>query len=82
MVRIPFKTIRQEAHIRPTTRDRAPFLGEHPILPRVFIFNGLGALGLSLAPLNSERLLNLILHQKPLPREVDIKRFSSLFSPS
>jgi len=43
--------------------------------PRFLIFNGLGTKGVSLAPYWAEELSKLIIQQKDLPKEVDIRRF-------
>lgn len=65
------------AGIRPASRDRRPLLGEHPRQKRMFVFNGLGTKGYMLAPLLSECLAGLMLHGKPLHREMDIARLKN-----
>jgi glycine/D-amino acid oxidase-like deaminating enzyme len=67
------------AAIRPTVSDRRPILGKHPQFQNVFIFNGLGSKGTSLAPYFSNILFQHICNGIPLPPEVDILRFSTLF---
>lgn len=61
--------------IRPATRDRKPFLGEHPTAENVYSFNGFGAKGVSLIPYFSKLFVNLIIDENPIPEEVDIKRY-------
>ncbi|MFN8577184.1 MAG: FAD-dependent oxidoreductase [Candidatus Sericytochromatia bacterium] len=61
--------------IRPTILDKKPLLGEHSENKNMYIFNGLGTKGVMLAPYFSEVLIDFILNKKPLPLEVDIKRF-------
>ncbi len=45
-----WELIGRSAGIRPATYDRRPFIGMHPQQPRIGVFNGLGAKGVSLAP--------------------------------
>lgn len=64
----------QEAGIRPTTPDRRPFIGCHPIHKNLFIFNGLGAKGYLIAPLLSKELIESILENKSINSETSIQR--------
>jgi len=66
---------KHEAGIRPTVKDRRPFLGRHPKLDNAYIFNGLGTKGAMLAPYFSEEILNFAMNDRILDPEVDIKRF-------
>lgn len=69
-----------EAHlagIRPTTSDAKPLLGSHPTAPNLYLLNGLGSKGASLAPLMSEWLFAHIYNGAPLPESVDIRRFDA-----
>ena len=72
VLNIPFQEMAHLAAIRPSTFDRRPFLGAHPEFPNVFIFNGLGAKGSTLAPYFARELANHLIFQKPLHPEVDI----------
>jgi glycine/D-amino acid oxidase-like deaminating enzyme len=63
------------AGIRPATKDRKPLIGCLNENPRVFMFNGLGAKGVSLAPYWAEHLSDFLLKKKDLNPEVDIRRF-------
>lgn len=69
------KIIDQLAGIRPGTTDARPFLGAHPTEPGLYIFNGLGAKGASLAPALSHELLEHMFEDMPLDPEADIRRF-------
>lgn len=62
------------AGYRPTVNDRKPILGEHPQMPGVFVFNGLGSKGVMLAPYFAEVFLNHVLHGEKLQKEIDIMR--------
>jgi len=70
----PYTITKHTACVRPASRDRRPFLGEHPKMKGMFVFNGLGTKGYMLAPYLSERLANLILKNIPLEREMSITR--------
>lgn len=75
-----FKITGQEAGIRPTTKDRRPFMGNHPQHTNVYIFNGLGTKGVSLAPYFAEEMLSFLETNKVLMPEANIERFYSLYS--
>jgi glycine/D-amino acid oxidase-like deaminating enzyme len=76
ILKVPYEIIEHKAAIRPTVRDRRPFLGQHPEIDKLFIFNGLGTKGASLAPYWSKVMIDFLLHQKQLPNVVDIQRFA------
>jgi glycine oxidase len=67
------------AGIRPSTRDRRPFLGQHPTYENIHIFNGLGTKGVSLSPFFARQMADFLVDRKPLDREVDIERYFSLY---
>ncbi|WP_114750161.1 NAD(P)/FAD-dependent oxidoreductase [Pleomorphovibrio marinus] len=69
------KILKHQVGIRPATRDRKPFLGKHPHHNQVYIFNGLGAKGVSLAPYFSKEMSDLLLKNRELQKEVNINRF-------
>jgi len=73
----PFTITEQKAAIRPTVKDRRPFIGLHPEYPAVGIFNGMGTKGISLAPYFAQHFAQHLLNGQPLMKEVDIKRFLS-----
>lgn len=75
MLSVDFSIVKEEAGIRPATRDRRPFLGESSIQKNYFIFNGLGSKGCLMAPLLAEELFNHIEYGEKLNKEADIKRF-------
>ncbi len=75
ILKAPFKIIEQKAAIRPTVKDRRPFIGLHPDYHKVGIFNGMGTKGISLAPYFAARFTNCLLGKEKLIKEVDIKRF-------
>lgn len=76
----PYQVITQQAGIRPTTKDRRPFLGNHPSHLNVYVFNGLGTKGVSLAPYFAHELLLHLEKNKDLMPDSNIQRFYSLYS--
>ncbi len=75
VLKLPFEIIRHVAAIRPTVKDRRPFLGVHPDFPRLGIFNGLGTKGASLGPYWAKHMTEFLLNNAPLDDEVNILRF-------
>ncbi len=61
--------------IRPTVKDRRPFLGQHPNNKGLYIFNGLGTKGAMLAPYFSKMMSDYIFGISDLTDEVNINRF-------
>lgn len=72
---MPFEIIDHRSAIRPTVKDRRPFLGRHPQYPQLAIFNGLGTKGASLAPYWAKHMADMLIYGKQLDSEVDIARF-------
>jgi glycine/D-amino acid oxidase-like deaminating enzyme len=82
LLTLPYQIISHEAGIRPTTRDRAAILGEHPSHKNLFCFNGLGTKGILQAPFLAQHLATHILQKTPLESKVDIARFNSFYTNS
>ncbi|WP_154856691.1 NAD(P)/FAD-dependent oxidoreductase [Cyclobacterium xiamenense] len=61
--------------IRPAIRDRRPVLGQHPSEKNVYLFGGLGAKGVSLAPFFSLQMRDFLISDKEPQKEVNINRF-------
>lgn len=70
-----FTFIEAKAGIRPSVKDRRPLIGSSRDFPGMFIFNGLGSKGTSLAPYFSAHLYNHITENTPLSDEVNIVRY-------
>ena len=68
------KIIDHKAAIRPTNRDRRPYIGPHPKWSNMYIFNGLGAKGSSLGPYFGNMLINNINSGKKIDMQVNINR--------
>lgn len=47
--------------LRPSTANRRPFLGKHPVYDKLYMFNGMGTKGASLIPHFSEQMADFIL---------------------
>ncbi len=76
ILKVPYEIIDHKAAIRPTVKDRRPFLGLHPQHSQLAIFNGLGTKGASLAPYFAKMMTDFLTEDKELLREVNIRRFS------
>jgi len=70
-----YEFVGHKGAIRPTVKDRRPFIGFHPEHPNVGIFNGMGTKGVSLAPYFAKHFVEHLVHNKDLMPEVDIHRF-------
>ena len=76
LVKVPVKAVlSHKVGNRPTTVDRRPILGKHPHHDHVYIFNGLGSKGVSLAPYFSKVMSDFLIFEKEPPKEVNISRF-------
>lgn len=80
LLNVDYTIVDHVVGIRPTVRDRRPFIGRHPNYKNVYIFNGLGAKGVSLAPYFANELVDNITTNKELNKEVNISRYYSLYS--
>lgn len=70
-----FVIIEEKAAIRPTMKDRRPVLGKHKIYNNMYIFNGLGTKGVSLAPYFSNYFADFLETNSPILKEVSLQRF-------
>ncbi len=77
-----YKIVGQQAGIRPASVSRRPLIGVHPEYDRLFVFNGMGTKGVSLAPFFSNQMANCLEEGNNLDAEVDIKKYYSLYSDS
>jgi glycine/D-amino acid oxidase-like deaminating enzyme len=80
LLNIEYQIIEQVAGIRPASKDRRPLIGNHPERKNVFIFNGLGTKGVSLAPYFARQFVNSIFNLEKLNDEVNISRYYPLYS--
>ena len=79
LLKVPFKTTGKSWGFRPVVRDRRPVIGPHPDENDLFVFNGLGTKGVSLAPWCAARLADYVTGAGSLPDELNISRFYPLY---
>ena len=72
---IQFTVTKQLAGIRPTTKDKQPFIGTHPLQKQLHCFNGFGSRGAMLIPFYAAHMVEYLLSKSDLIREVDICRY-------
>ena len=78
LLKIPYQVVGQQAGIRPSSKDRRPFVGIHPVHPSVGIFGGMGTKGVSLSPYLAAQFARHLLDGEDLEPEVNISRCVSL----
>lgn len=76
ILKVKFTVTNQMASIRPTVKERRPFIGLHPFYANIGIFNGLGTKGIMLAPYLSQHFTRHLTNGEMLMQEVDVKRFA------
>jgi len=72
-----------EAHLageRPSTVDYRPFVGLHPQVPEVGIFNGMGTKGYLQAPYFATQITDYLVNATPIMPEVSINRYRNVLS--
>ena len=79
LMKSQMRILSQKAGVRPATKDRRPFLGMHPEIENIGIFNGFGSKGVSLVPFFGKQFVDFLVYQKELSTEVNINRFASLY---
>ena len=70
--------VQHEAGVRPSSNDRRPILGAHPQQKNIYIFNGLGAKGVMLAPYFAQQLGANITAGKAIDKEASVERYYRL----
>lgn len=80
LIKMDYHVTHQNWGIRPSTPDRRPILGAHPLHKNLVVFNGLGTKGVSLAPYFSAHLADWIEGKTEIQNEVNIQRFKALYS--
>ena len=71
----PYEIVQRFGAIRPTVKDRRPFLGISRVHPKMAIFNGLGTKGALLAPFWAGQMAEYLLNGGTPDPEVNIQRF-------
>jgi len=80
IINCKYKIKEKKFGIRPASRNKRPFVGLHAKYNKIGILNGLGSKGVSLTPYCTKNLLNNILEKKMINKEINIKRYISLYS--
>jgi glycine/D-amino acid oxidase-like deaminating enzyme len=78
VLKVPYRIVAQQAGIRPSTKDRRPFVGLHPKHSVFGIFGGMGTKGVSLSPYLAEQFARHLLDGEVLESEANISRYISL----
>jgi glycine/D-amino acid oxidase-like deaminating enzyme len=71
----PYTILSHQAGIRPTVKDRRPFIGLHPKHPSIGLFNGMGTKGASIAPWFAHHFAKALEENETLNPLVSIQRF-------
>ena len=77
ILKVPYEIVNHKAGVRPCVKGRRPLIGIHPDLKSLYIFNGMGTKGTSLAPYWANHFVDAILQGTDISPEVNISRFSS-----
>jgi glycine oxidase len=81
-LKTPFEIVEHRACLRPTVKDRRPLVGQHPVHSNLYILNGLGTKGASLAPYLVVQLMAFLEKNEVLDSDIDICRYAHLFGES
>jgi glycine oxidase len=65
ILKVPFEILAHQAAIRPTMFSRRPIFKCHPSIEGMYIFNGLGTKGSSIAPFAAKQFARYILEKNP-----------------
>lgn len=79
-IKVPYNIVDHKAALRPSTLERRPFVGFHPLHSSIGILNGMGTKGTSLAPYFANQLVQNILSVAQIIGEADVNRFSKILS--
>jgi glycine/D-amino acid oxidase-like deaminating enzyme len=70
----PYRIRNKTAGIRPATFDRKPFIGLHPEMETLGIFNGFGTKGVSLTPYFASQFVDFLEGRTKIEKEADVQR--------
>ncbi|HKR04058.1 MAG TPA: FAD-dependent oxidoreductase [Bacteroidia bacterium] len=73
---VKYEITEHRAAIRPSTQDRRPYIGLHPVYPHIGIFNGLGTKGAMLAPYFAKQFADFLIHSGEIENEVNVNRIT------
>ena len=75
----PVEVVEQRVGVRPTTIDRKPILGSHPVNDNLYIFNGLGSKGVQLVPYYASRMVEYLMNARTIEKEINSSRFTKKY---
>ena len=76
----PIEILEHKRGVRPTVAERRPYLGEHPKMKNLFVYNGLGSKGSSLVSYFSPHYANHLVKNEPLLKDVQIEQYDDLLT--
>lgn len=76
---LKYEIVKHLAGVRPSTHVRRPFLGQHPVYNKLYIFNGLGTKGCSLGPFFAKQMSEYLVQGKEVEESVSIRKYDVLF---
>ena len=79
-LKVPFEITDHQAALRPATLERRPFVGVHPLEPRLALLNGMGTKGCSLAPYFAHQLVQQLVAGSKIHPEACLSRFQHLLA--
>ena len=79
-LKLQYSILDHFASVRPATLERRPFVGFHPLHPKMGILNGLGTKGCSLAPYFGKQLVDKIKDEGNINPLADINRFGRILT--
>lgn len=82
LVKVDFRVVGQVAGVRPSTIDRRPLVGQHPLHKNMYCCNGFGSRGILMAPTTSKELLCLTEKGHAVSPEIDLARFTKKWYPT
>jgi len=71
---VPYTVLEHQAAVRPIIQESKPLIGLHPEHEQLGYFNGLGSKGSLLAPWYAQCFTDFLVHQTPLPKDLDIRK--------
>ncbi len=81
-LKLPYTITDHFAAVRPANVERRPFVGMHPHVSNVGIFNGMGTKGCSLAPFFARQFADNIVNGNTIYADADVNRFSRVLARS
>lgn len=79
ILNVKYKVVSHHAGLRPATRDRRPFIGEHPEMKNMFVLNGLGSKGVIMIPWLADVFIKAI-KDKEWPKTFNIERYIRFYN--